>query len=120
MKLMPSDGEHDRQAREEGPPPVALDELPCEAVRAVPQLMSVELTPKPRKLTKASRMMTPATMSVADDDDRAEGVGQDVPEDDAPVADAHGPGGIHEVLLAQGQEQARTSRASPARRAARR
>ena len=51
-------------------------------------------------------MMLPATISEADDDDRAEGVRQDVPEDDPPVTDADRAGRLDELALADGQEQA--------------
>ena len=74
--------------------------------RMLPQVGVIGLTPKPRKLTNASPMMLPATISDADDDDRAEGVRQDVPEDDPPVADADGPRGLDELALADRQEQA--------------
>ena len=50
-------------------------------------------------------MMLPATSSDADDDDRAEGVGQDVAEDDPPVADADRHGRLDELALADRQEQ---------------
>ena len=74
--------------------------------RMLPQVGLIGLTPKPRKLTNASPMMLPATISEADDDDRAEGVRQDVLEDDPPVADADGLGRLDELAFADRQEEA--------------
>ena len=62
---------------------------------------------------KASVMMFAPTISERGDDDGAEGVRQDVPEDDPAVADAHGPRRFHEDLLAQRQEKASHERARP-------
>ena len=38
-----------------------------------------------------------------EDDDRADGIGQDVDDGDAPRGHAHGPRRLHEVAVAQGQ-----------------
>ena len=118
-------GEHghdDREAREERPPPVALgDELQAAREDVAPGRVR-----SGRRRTRGSSrtpraMMLPATISDADDDDRAEGVGQDVPEDDPPVADADGARRLDELPLADRQEQAadEAADAHPARTARR-
>ena len=61
MKLMPMHGERDGHAREERPPPVAVEHwYRCELAGRCPSV-SWAFTPKLRKLTKASVTMTPAT-----------------------------------------------------------
>ena len=61
-------------------------------------------TPNPRKLSAASRMMAPADGQGRVHDDRAESVGQDVAEDDPPVASPRRSRRLDELLLPKRQE----------------
>ena len=59
------DGDDDREAREQRPPPVAAGDELRPPERMLPQVGDLGSTPNPRKLTNASAMMLPATSSEA-------------------------------------------------------
>ena len=82
-------------------------------VRMLPHVGLIGLTPKPRKLTNASPMMLPATIRVAATTIGRERVGQDVAEDDPPVANADRPRRLDELALADRQEEAPHEAADP-------